>query len=138
MTRMLRWLTFITAAVPTIGLLYSMVILFVVWESNLSSMLHGDIPKHLLSDCIKAIIFLGYYVSAGFIGFNACYPDNKHSQKIWVSLIVFYTLSAISFIFPQDVNPDVKSGLFVVPFFYMFLIALCALNLWLSQKQRKA
>jgi len=131
----LRWFTFGVVAIAAIGLLYSVPIFVAVWISTIAHLMHGDVPHQLGSDIVKAIFFLGYFLSVIFTGFNAAVPDNPNNTKIWISLILFYSLSAIACLFPVDVNEHLVSKIRSISLFYLLLILLIIANLFSVPKR---
>lgn len=125
----LRWFTFGVVAIVAIGLLYSLPIFVAVWFSIATHLIQDYVPQQLGNDIIKAILFLGYFLSVIFTGFNAAFPNNRNNMKIWISLILFYFLSAIACLFPVDVNENLVSAIRSISLFYLFLILLIFANL---------
>lgn len=131
----LRWFTFGVVAVAAVGSLYSMPIFILVWISAIAHVIQGDLPPRLGSDLVKAILYLGFFISVIFTGFNAIFPGNPNNTKIWLSLILFYSLSAIACLFPVDVNENLVSGIRSLSLFYLFLILLIFANLFSASKR---
>ena len=134
----LRWFTFGVVALGAAGFLFSLPIFIVVWMSTFNSLLQGNLPDRLGSDLVKAIILLGYFLSVVLSGYNAAFPSNPMNTRIWLSLIVFYTLSAIACLFPVDVNENLISGIRSFSLYYLFLILLIVANLFSAPKRFQA
>ena len=131
----LRWFTFGVLAVTALGLLYSMPFFIAVWSHAFADFIQGNVPSRLGSDTIKAIIFLGYFLSVILCWINAAFPRNPNNRTIWVSLILLYSLSAIACLFPVDVNENLVSGIRSISLFYLFLIFLIVANLFSVPKR---
>ena len=125
----LRWFTFGVVALAAMGLLVSVPFFIVVWSSNATNLFGGHIPARLGSDTIKAIVFLGFFISAMLSGFNAAFPRNSLNRRIWLTLIIFYFVSGLVCLFPANVNENLVAGIRTISLFFLFLVALCIANL---------
>ena len=130
----------LSAAIPALGLLYSLPFVTAVWNLNARDIADGIYPPRFLKDILNTFIYFGYYFSFLVLVINTIFYKNRLSVQIWNLLTAFYLLAIFIMLFTSSDLPA-ETRIILVSFIVPFLLLLASLSYFssrLSDKRRRA